>query len=347
MREVEILVLKCPSVNSRQLERGDVYSTGGKRYHFNYNVMPAGVAPDIVVVRNNCLHKPTTFPVGRWRTVLALSEPHSVVHFPADYVSQFEVVYSCQPEVKGDNVVYGPAAINWFIGIGLDGRLTPGLAGVVNYSALKASSLPPKSRMMSIIVSGKTFSPGHLRRFIFVERLKKRYAGKIDFFGRGFNYVADKWDALEPYKYTIAIENSVSDIYFTEKISDAILAGCHVLYYGCRRIFDYFPAGAVTPIDMSDFDSACRTIDSIFANDQYADSVEDIKAAKDAVLEKYNYLHAIAMCCERVHLDDSSSASVTLRPISGLGRARNVFNHLVVWPMWDVLGRLCKIWFRL
>lgn len=342
-RDIEVLVLKCSPINSRQLAEPDRFSTAVRSYHFNYGVMPAGLTPDIVVVRNNCLRRPTSFPVARERTVLLLSEPRSVVRFHDSYVRQFGVVYSCQPELSGANVVLGPAAIWWFVGIRLDGSLTPALTDTVSYRALKSSPLPRKTRMMSIIVSTKTFSAGHFARYRFVLRLKARYGDRIDFYGRGFNYVEDKWDALAPYKYNIAIENSASDIYFTEKVSDAFLAGCHVVYSGCRRIADYFPPEAMSQIDITDFDSACRVIDRLLADDPYDDSVEAIKAAKDNVLEKYNILHIIARCCDKVDLSRGEAGNVTLRPISGLGRLRNMLNHLAVWPFWNALGSFYKV----
>lgn len=342
-RDIEILVLKLPSVTSRQLAKPDRVSTAARSYHFNYGTMPAGLTPDIVVVRNNCLRKPASFPVSRERTLLLLSEPRSVVYFPDSYVRQFGVVYSCQPELSGANVLYGPAAIWWFVGIGLDGRPTPALADTVCYRALKGAPLPRKTKMMSIIVSNKTFSAGHFARYRFVLKLKARYGDRIDFYGKGFNRVDDKWDALAPYKYTIAIENSVSDTYFTEKVSDAFLAGCHVVYSGCRRIADYFPPEALSLIDIADFDSACRVIDRLLADDPYEDSVEAIMTAKDNVLEKYNILHVIARCCDKVDLSRGEAGVVTLRPISGLGRLHNLFNHLAVWPFWNAIGSLYKV----
>lgn len=342
-RDIEVLVLKCSPVNSRQLSEPDRISTSARSYHFNYGSMPAGVSPDIVVVRNNCLRKPTSFPVSRERTVLLLSEPRSVVYFPGSYVRQFGVVYSCQPELGGANVVHGPAAIPWFVGIRLDGSLTPALSGTVTYLALKNSPLPRKTKMMSIIVSSKTFSAGHFARYRFVLRLKARYGDRIDFYGKGFNYVDDKWDALAPYKYTIAIENSVSDTYFTEKISDAFLAGCHVVYSGCRRISDYFPPEAMSLIDISDFDSACRVIDSLLSDDRYEESAPAVRVAKDKVLEEYNNLRIVANCCDKVDLSDEATGRVTISPISGFGRLRNLFNHLVVWPFWCAIGAMYRV----
>lgn len=345
-RDVEVLVLKCSEVSSpRMLAQGDRYATAKRTYHFNYEVMPAGVKPDIVVVRNNCPGgEPLSFPVGRERTVLMLSEPSSVIRFPADFVRQFGHVHSCQPEVSGPNVVHGPAAIGWYVGISLGGKLTPALEDAINYTSLKNSPLPRKTEMMSIIVSNKMFLRGHFARYKFATRLKARYGDKIDFYGTGFNYVEDKWDALAPYKYTIAIENSVSDTYFTEKISDAFLAGCHVVYSGCRRIGDYFPSEAISQIDITDFEGACRTIDSLLATDPYDASADAILRARDNVLEKYNMMHMIADSCDRVDLlATADEESVTIRPISGLGRLRNTFNHLVVWSAWNAAGSLYKL----
>lgn len=340
---VEVLVLACIPMNSRQLANPDnTYSTGRRVYHFNMDEMADGRRPDVVVVRNKCVKTETVFDVPQANTLLLMSEPRSVVKFPRSYTDQFGMVYSCQSCVRHRHIVYGPAAISWYVGIDLHGKQTPEYVDSVTYNALWDSPLPQKTKAMSIIVSNKAFSAGHLRRFRFVKRLKQRYGDKIDFYGKGFKSVVDKWDALAPYKYTIAIENSREKFYFTEKITDGFLAGCHVVYNGCANIEDYFPQSAMTRLDMDDFDAACKVIDGLLESDTYEKSIPGIVEARRRALDDYNFLHIIARCCDQMELSDRSGGRAVIKPLSGLGNIPNVLNHLFVRPFYQTLGKLVR-----
>ena len=335
--------MACIPMNSRQLASSDnTYSTGKRVYHFNMDSMAEGRRPDILVVRNKCVKSRTEFDVPQANTLLLMSEPWSVVKFPRRYTDQFGMVYSCQECVRHKHIVYGPAAIWWFVGIDKNGRQTPEHIGSITYNALKNSPLPQKTKEMSIIVSNKTFSAGHLKRFHFVRKLKQRYGDRIDFFGKDFKPVVDKWDALAPYKYTIAIENSSERFYFTEKIMDGFLAGCHVVYNGCTNIGDYFPQPAMTWLNTDDFEAACRTIDGLLDSDTYERSIPDIVEARRRTLDDYNFLHVIARCCDQMELEDHSAGNAVIRPLTGLGNIPNVVNHLFVRPFYQLLSKLVR-----
>ena len=73
----------------------------------------------------------------------------------------------------------------------------------------------------------------------------------IDIYGRGLKElfgshkkikgeVKHKIDALKDYQFSIAIENSKEDGYFTEKLADCILTNTTPIYMGCPNIQDYF-----------------------------------------------------------------------------------------------------------
>lgn len=69
----------------------------------------------------------------------------------------------------------------------------------------------------------------------------------IDIYGNGWErsgivdqrvkgQIVNKKDALIDYAFSIAIENSVEDSYFTEKITDCLLTDTTPIYYGCKNI---------------------------------------------------------------------------------------------------------------
>ncbi len=298
--------------------------------------MPTDVRPDVVVVRNRYLKQSEHYDVAPANTLLMLSEPVSVCHFSDGYVRQFGCVHSCQVEVKGANVSHGPAALPWFVGF--DSPQGQQTEFSISYDSLSASPLPAKTRMVSLVTSDKSFTAGHVARLRFVRKLKHAYGNAVDVFGRGFKSVGDKWDALAPYKYAIVIENCQVPHYWTEKISDAMLAGCHVIYYGATNVVDYFPSAAITPIDVNDFDSARDKIDALLASDPYDDEIEALSSARNLVLDKYNIFSLIANYADQMDVDAPRGNGVTLRP-AGFD-FRNLYSHLVGWP-------LCRLAYRL
>jgi len=146
----------------------------------------------------------------------------------------------------------------------------------------------PKSKLMSVITSSKDFTEGHQKRLNFVRRLKDYFGADIDVFGRGIREVDDKWDAISPYKYHIALENSVYPHYWTEKLADVYLSGAYPIYYGCPNLEDYFPAASCTQINIDDEEGAIRTIQECIREQRYEASLDRIIEARNLVLDRYN-----------------------------------------------------------
>jgi hypothetical protein len=71
----------------------------------------------------------------------------------------------------------------------------------------------------------------------------------VDVFGRGFVHVENKSDALRDYAYSIAIENSRQDTYFTEKLVDCFSTGTVPIYWGTRKIDQFFDPDGVIHFD--------------------------------------------------------------------------------------------------
>jgi len=281
--------------------------------------------PDFWIVRNKYIKRKTTYRVAPENTILMTSEPRSIVNFPKKYCTQFEHVYSCQDTMKHKNVTFGPAALPWFIGLKWNkGKVTHSYT----YDDLKSKPIPPKNKLISVITSNKAFTRGHQDRIQFVAKLKQHYGNKIDVFGRGINDFEDKWDILAPYKYHIALENSSSKYYWTEKISDCFLTGTFPIYYGCTNIKDYFPEKSFRTIDINNFDNAIQTIDDILKNDIYTESIEALEESKNLVLENYNLFNIIAHLCDRLN-PNLTKKSVTLKPAITLLDHHNFYLYFI------------------
>jgi hypothetical protein len=79
------------------------------------------------------------------------------------------------------------------------------------------------------------------------------YKGKVD----------NKFETMQNYRFAVCYEN-IKDIsgYITEKIFDAMFAGCVPIYLGADNIAEYVPKNAF--IDKRDFDSYEKLYDFIF-----------------------------------------------------------------------------------
>lgn len=254
--------------------------------------------PDFLIVRGKAIRKETTFHVSPKNTILMTSEPYTVLSYARKYCMQFGLVCSCQENLKLPNVIYTPAMLPWFVGIEFSGE-----GNIIHrdYDTFRKDDPIQKTKLISVVTSNKAFTKGHLERLSFVEKLQNYYGDRIDVFGRGFHSFGDKWDVLAPYKYHVAIENSSSKYYWTEKLSDCYLTETYPFYYGCTNINDYFPdKTGVTTIDVHNFEQSVRLIDEAIQAQMYEKNLSTLKQCKDLVLNDYNMFNYAVSLCEKL-----------------------------------------------
>lgn len=132
--------------------------------------------------------------------------------------------------------------------------INPGLPGpfINHYSFMwhkwKHDRNNIKNMVMSIVVSTKLITPGHRYRH---ELVRKILDGGLDihiygYGAQGFgsdSRIKGNFSSEEPYigyKYTIAIENTLSTDYISEKYCDPLMNLCIPIYYGASNIEQYF-----------------------------------------------------------------------------------------------------------
>ena len=112
----------------------------------------------------------------------------------------------------------------------------------------------PKTKICSMISSNKRMITGHNYRLEWVEKLKN----KVDLYGNGIRPFNKKEDVLADYMFSVTIENTQYETYWTEKILDCFACGTIPIYYGSRDIGNYFnPDGIIILTD--DFDPLTLT----------------------------------------------------------------------------------------
>lgn len=102
-----------------------------------------------------------------------------------------------------------------------------------------------KSNLVNILLSDKQLAEGHRLRHLITQQVSN-----IDAYGFGvgrpFNY---KEEVLAPYMFSIVIENSKIDDYFTEKILDCFALGTIPIYWGTNNIGNYFDNNGIICFD--------------------------------------------------------------------------------------------------
>lgn len=106
------------------------------------------------------------------------------------------------------------------------------------YLPLDKIKLYDKSKTVSMIYSFKKWAPGHILRH---EIASISNGSGLDLYGSGTGKeLKDKLIGLSDYRFSIAIENTYTKYYFTEKILDCFATGTIPIYWGCPNIGDYF-----------------------------------------------------------------------------------------------------------
>lgn len=232
----------------------------------------------------------TLCPKGH--TVLITCEPPTLKTYKTDFLRQFGAIITCHRDIDHPNPVFQQSGLPWHVGRRQKNHVN--LSFSKDYDELKGMNEIQKTKMLSVITSAKLVSEGHRKRFEFAKLLKEYFGDDIDLFGRGINEIEDKWDALAPYRYHVAVENCLVDDYWTEKLADAFLAGCYPIYYGCPNISRYFDPGSLTTIDINRPEEAIAAIESCIKENRYENSRRLIYESREKVLDRHNLFAMIA-----------------------------------------------------
>ena len=112
--------------------------------------------------------------------------------------------------------------------------------------------IPPKTKLMSIIFSGKNQLEGHkYRNTLVVECLKRNLP--VDVFGYGCSCITGavghprlkgafkEWEPYDGYQFSIAVENCSLNEYVTEKFLNCLATKTVPVYYGGKNAEKRFP----------------------------------------------------------------------------------------------------------
>lgn len=235
-------------------------------------------------------------------TLLITTEPSTIKVYGSSYTDQFNYVLTSQEAfaLPHRNRIYSQPALIWYYGIGKQNEIP--------YDRL-ATMQPNKSKVISTVCSSKQQKHTlHNQRYRFTQALKERLP-ELEIFGHGVRGMDDKAEALDAYRYHIAIENFFGEHHWTEKLADAFLGFTLPFYYGCSNVEDYFPEESFIYIDIFDVEKSYQIIKDAIEKNEYEKRLPSILEARRRVLEDYNLFAVLSKHIEQHHQPDSRNAS--------------------------------------
>lgn len=188
---------------------------------------------------------------------------------------------------------------------------------------------PPiqKQKTISAIISNLYISELHKKRFILLNKLQGHFKDKLDWYGRGNIYIKDKTEGLYPYKYSIAIENSIYNDYWTEKIADCFLSYTMPIYFGCPNITDYFDHKSMILLnDIDDYKEIIHTIESAIDNKYYEHNIQYIIDSREKVLHQYQLFPVLNKLIQNIQYQ--LNKKVTILPIQEFTNEKLIISTL-------------------
>ncbi len=249
---------------------------------------------DLVIVYED-IDEPWNIKHKENRLLFISGEPPMVKVYSEKFLNQFDYLISAHPEIRHKNNYLIQQSLPWYFGYNYTNDS-------INYTFenLEKMAIPVKNKKISFITSNRTFLPGHNKRLRFCNELQKRYSDHLDFYGKGFRPINDKAEAINPYYFSICIENSNIDNYWTEKIADVFLGYTIPVYYGCRNINNYFSTESFFSIDFTK-KTAFLLIENLIEKAEvlYKEKLTYIIESRKKCLYEYNLFFSIISFVEK------------------------------------------------
>ncbi len=211
------------------------------------------------------------------RTILVTQEPPSIKVYPPYFTRQFQYVLTTHDKeiLSHPGYLRGRGCFVWLNGHSFDW-------------SCEARDFP-KSEEVATVLSAKSMKhTEHHKRFALLSYLEENLTG-FKWYGARKQYIKNKYDALDTYRYNLALENHIHPYHWSEKIADALMSLCLPFYAGDPCIEEVLPAESFIRISMDeDPKVTLAQIQEAIANDEYSKRLPAIKEARRRLIEEYN-----------------------------------------------------------
>lgn len=304
-REIQVRVsMDCAPGGMELLTPGG--SMRWRSCRFDFNPEPDGHADFYVVLGNARPYD--RFTCAPQNTLFIAGEPLSKKLYPQSFYRQFGHVVDSHAESHHPHLHVSALGLNWHVGLD---RSTESYR--YGYDYLSALACPDKENRIAVVCSNASKTEGQRQRLALLEGLKQRLGDRLVHFGRGFQPIDDKMDAILPYRFQLVLENGVEPNYWTEKLADAYLGWAFPVYLGCPNVGDYLPADALVSINGQSVDAVAARITGLLDQPLSSAHQAAMAEARNRVLNVYNPFAWAAHWVEQLYQPDSPAKTMTLR----------------------------------
>jgi hypothetical protein len=229
----------------------------------------------------------------RSRRILFRTEPQSIKFYSADFLNQFGTIVA----IDACSSFYGTTilsqtALPWTYGLDFS---NPDKA--LQWDALGTNRSHPAKGEISVVCSTKNMNINQSRRIRFLDLLKDALGERLTIYGRGFEPIADKKDAIDGFRYHLVLENNLLAHGWTEKLADPILGGVFPISAGAPNLNDYFDPQGFACIDITKPKQAVAQVLNILEQDRAAIAGEAMAENKRRLMFEHNMF---PLCCKIV-----------------------------------------------
>lgn len=222
---------------------------------------------------------------AREKTIFVITEPPEILIYPRLFLKQFGLVlgpnfnrYARLGNYKKSHVLIPYHVGNTFAA--KDSAVNE------NINRMLSNNGRGKSNKLSVVTSGKSITKGQRKRLRFIKYLNENLGEDLIIYGRDTNPISDKLTALRESRFHLALENSVHDDYWTEKIMDPLLAGNDIFYFGAPNILEYFPGEGIITLDLKNFAADLEKIKNVMG--EKLETTTNLNSAnRKILLDKY------------------------------------------------------------
>lgn len=224
---------------------------------------------------------------------------HTEALMPKPYDASFDRIFTHVSRPEDPRFVTAPPVLDWWVRKSFD--------------ELSEMPVPEKTKSMSGIISTRTHLPGHHARNEFIALLE-REVPEVDIYGRGrARPLEDKWDGLAPYRYSIVLENSSSNDYWTEKLSDAFMSFAVPLYFGAPNVGDYFPSDSYIWLPLDKPKEAIEVIRETLHSDDWESRLDALREARQRIFDRWCLAQQVSRAVLAVEEDLRTAPIVRVR----------------------------------
>ncbi len=168
----------------------------------------------------------------------------------------------------------------------------------VSFRELDEMAPPVKTQTCSWITSGISRTENHRKRLAFLKQASDSQLD-CDYYGRDLpDYIKasgrlnNKWHAMSPYFYNLAIENYADNSWYaSEKLWDSLLAWCLPIYYGGSAADKLLPPGSFLRLPSLDEKGLAYIQEMTSTPDAWYAAQDAIAEARQIILHKLNLLN--------------------------------------------------------